>query len=61
MDFGLGYAGECAWDASNDWSFEGLTADIKKTPHITAYGEDDKLLWGEEPECHEIRNVIYVE
>ena len=48
-------------DVANDWSFQGLTQEETKTPYITVYGEKDKLLWGEEPECHKIRNVIYVE
>ncbi len=62
IDFGLSNSsGTCPWNASNDWSFQGLTDTIKKTPYITAYGEDNRLLWGEEPECHKIRTVIRLE
>ncbi|MBN2717407.1 MAG: glycoside hydrolase family 9 protein [Deltaproteobacteria bacterium] len=61
VDFGMPSAGSCNWDVTNDWSYEGLTEEVVKTPHITAYGKDDRLLWGEEPECHEVRSVIYVE
>ena len=61
VDFGVGNSGDCTWNAANDWSFQGLTETVQKTPYITAYGEDGKLLWGEEPECHEIRSVIHVE
>lgn len=61
VDFGLPSSGSCDWDATNDWSWDGLTEEVKKTTHITAYGKDDKLLWGEEPICHEVRSAIYVE
>ncbi|MBN1653569.1 MAG: glycoside hydrolase family 9 protein [Deltaproteobacteria bacterium] len=61
VDFGVGSAASCDWDVANDWSFQGLTQKETKTRYITVYGEKDKLLWGEEPECHKIRNVIYVE
>lgn len=59
VDFGLSYGAEsCPWDPTNDWSYQNLTDTTTKTSYITAYGEDDKLLWGEEPECHEIRSVL---
>jgi hypothetical protein len=61
VDFGVADGGGCVWDGTNDWSYEGLTSTVEKTPHITAYGEGGKLLWGEEPECHEIRSVVWVE
>jgi hypothetical protein len=61
VDFGLASMAQCDWDVTNDWSFDGLTDTEHQTPHITAYGEGGRLLWGEEPVCHAIRNVIAVE
>lgn len=61
VDFGVGNSGGCQWDGSNDYSFEGLTTEEQKTPHITAYGKGGKLLWGEEPECHEVHSVLLFE
>ncbi|MBN2804447.1 MAG: glycoside hydrolase family 9 protein [Deltaproteobacteria bacterium] len=59
VDFGVPDGGSCTWDASNDWSYDSLPTDERiKTPHITAYGEDGKLLWGEEPPCHPIQKKI---
>ena len=41
------------WDASNDWSAQGLKSggemDMVTTPYITMY-DGDTLLWGEEPD-----------
>jgi endoglucanase len=61
VDLGVANNGDCVWDGTNDYSFQGLTEEEQKTPRITAYGKDDKLLWGEEPECHEVRSVVWVE
>lgn len=61
VDFGMPSSGSCTWDYTNDWSYTGLTEEVKKTNYVTAYGKGDKLLWGEEPECHEVRSVVYVE
>jgi len=59
VDFGVPDSGDCVWDPSADWSYDALTTgDAQKTPHITAYGENGKLLWGEEPPCHPIQHVI---
>ncbi len=62
VDFGLQYGeNACPWNPDNDWSSQGLTETTQKTKYITAYGEDGKLLWGEEPECHKIRSVVVLE
>jgi hypothetical protein len=42
----------CSWDASNDWSFLGLTATSAKSPHIPVY-VNGRRVWGEEPACEE--------
>ncbi|MBN2339984.1 MAG: glycoside hydrolase family 9 protein [Deltaproteobacteria bacterium] len=59
VDFGIPNGDSCVWDPTNDWSYDSLNTDEEiKTPHITAYGEDNKLLWGEEPPCHPIQHVL---
>ncbi|MBN2529502.1 MAG: glycoside hydrolase family 9 protein [Deltaproteobacteria bacterium] len=59
IDVGQAYGEGCIWNPENDWSFEGLTpVDNIKTPHITVYGEEGKLLWGEEPPCHPIQHIV---
>ena len=38
------------WDATNDYSFQGLEQNtMKETPYITMY-DGDKLIWGIEPD-----------
>ena len=59
VDFGVEPMAGCVWDPTNDWSYEGIESGSEtKSPHITAYGEDAKLLWGEEPPCHPIQHVL---
>ena len=48
------------WDASNDYSAEGLKTgnqDIEITDHITMY-DGDKLIWGTEPDGTKAGGVV---
>ncbi|MBN2715824.1 MAG: glycoside hydrolase family 9 protein, partial [Deltaproteobacteria bacterium] len=59
VELGVPTEGGCIWDPSNDWSHDGMDTDAHlKTPHITVYGEDSNLLWGEEPPCHPIQHAV---
>lgn len=55
LDYGVTHNLGCAWDPTNDWSIQYLTAggtnDVQKTPYITVYS-DGELIWGEEPPCN---------
>jgi hypothetical protein len=54
LDIGVNNTANCTWDASNDWSYQGLApqpaggADPPKTRHITVYSGKN-LVFGEEP------------
>lgn len=59
VDYGMPNGDSCVWNPENDWSYNGInTETIIKTPNITAYGKDGKLIWGEEPPCHPIQHVV---
>jgi hypothetical protein len=54
LDLGVNNGAGCTWDASNDWSYQGLAgapsdgSDPPKSRHITVYS-GTKLVFGDEP------------
>lgn len=58
LDFGVNNGASCTWDASNDWSYQGLAAapasgDPPKTRHITVYSGTHLVFGDEPPGCFE--------
>jgi hypothetical protein len=56
LDLGVNNNPSCTWDASNDWSYQGLppppaTGDPPKSRHITVYSGTHLVFGDEPPNC----------
>ena len=63
LEIGVNNTSTCAWDASNDWSYQGLQAppadnnNQPRTPHIPVYSNGLRAS-GVEPTCFDVQTPL---